>query len=75
MRVISSAELRNNMNKYLDLAASEEIIIQRGSRETFVLQKKKNISNLTSILTELSAWRNSERVQKNTSEHCLVTNP
>ena len=41
MRVISSAELRNNMKKYLDLAASEEIIIQRGSRETFVLQKKE----------------------------------
>lgn len=41
MRVISSAELRNNMNKYLDLAASEQIIIQRGSRESIVLQKKE----------------------------------
>ncbi len=41
MRVISSAELRNNMKKYLDLAASEQIIIQRGKNETFVLQKQE----------------------------------
>ncbi len=41
MRVISSAELRGNMKKYLDLAASEQIIIQRGKTETFVLQKKE----------------------------------
>ncbi len=41
MRVISSAELRSNMKKYLDLAASEQIIIQRGRKETFVLQKQE----------------------------------
>ncbi len=41
MRVISSAELRNNMKKYLDLAATEQIIIQRGRKETFVLQKQE----------------------------------
>lgn len=41
MRVISSAELRSNMKKYLDLAASEQIVIQRGRKETFVLQKKE----------------------------------
>lgn len=41
MRVISSAELRGNMKKYLDLAASEQIIIQRGKKETFVLQKRE----------------------------------
>lgn len=41
MRVISSAELRSNMKKYLDLAASEQIIIQRGRTETFVLQKQE----------------------------------
>ncbi len=41
MRVISSAELRNNMKKYLDLATSEQIVIQRGRKETFVLQKKE----------------------------------
>ncbi len=43
MRVISSAELRNNMNKYIDLAAPEQIIIQRGRKETFVLQKQEYI--------------------------------
>lgn len=43
MIVISSAELRNNMRKYLDLAASEQIIIQRGRKETFVLQKQEYI--------------------------------
>ncbi len=38
MLVISSAELRNNMKKYLDIAKSEEVIIQRGKEtETFVL--------------------------------------
>ena len=41
MRVISSAELRNNMKKYLDLAAREQIVIQRGRNEIFVLQKKE----------------------------------
>jgi hypothetical protein len=41
MRVISSAELRSNMRKYLDLAAMEQIIIQRGRKETFVLQKRE----------------------------------
>ncbi len=41
MRVISSAELRNNMKKYLDLAANEQIIIQRGRKETFILQKQE----------------------------------
>lgn len=37
MRVISSSELRGNMKKYLDLAKSEKIVIQRGRNETFVL--------------------------------------
>jgi len=41
MKVISSAELRNNMKKYLDLAVSETIVVQRGKTETFVLQKKE----------------------------------
>jgi len=39
MRVISSAELRSNMKKYLDLAAKEQIIIQRGKNESFRLTK------------------------------------
>jgi hypothetical protein len=41
MKVISSAELCNNMEKYLDLAGSETVVIQRGRDETFVLQKKE----------------------------------
>jgi hypothetical protein len=41
MRVISSAEFRGNMKKYLDIASteSEKIVIQRGRDETFELTK------------------------------------
>ena len=42
MVVISSAELRNNMKKYLDLARSERVIIQRGRDESFVLIAQNN---------------------------------
>lgn len=41
MRVISSAEFRNNMKKYLDLADKERIVVQRGKNETFVLTKEE----------------------------------
>ncbi|MDH6311432.1 hypothetical protein M2137_000182 [Parabacteroides sp. PFB2-10] len=37
MIVITSAELRNNMEKYLDMAKTQKVIIQRGKTETFVL--------------------------------------
>ena len=37
MVIISSAELRNNMKKYLDIAKTEKVVIQRGRNETFVL--------------------------------------
>ena len=30
MVIISSAELRNNMKKYLDIAKNEKVVIQRG---------------------------------------------
>jgi hypothetical protein len=46
MKVISSAELRNNMKKYLDLASSETVLIQRGRNETFLLQKKEFIPEI-----------------------------
>ena len=46
MVVISSAELRNNMKKYLDLTTVEPVIIQRGKTETFVLSKQERISNI-----------------------------
>ena len=42
MVVISSAELRNNMKKYLDLARTERVIIQRGRDESFVLVAQNN---------------------------------
>ena len=41
MRVINSSEMRNNLKKYLDLVANEQIIIQRGRNETFVLTKQE----------------------------------
>lgn len=43
MKVISSAELRNNMKKYLDTARTETVIIQRGRTETFVLSKENDL--------------------------------
>ena len=42
MIVISSAELRNNMKKYLDLARTERVVIQRGRNESFVLVAQNN---------------------------------
>ena len=42
MVVISSAELRNNMKKYLDMARTELLIIQRGRDESFVLIAQNN---------------------------------
>jgi hypothetical protein len=43
MIVINSAELRNNMKKYLDLAPTEMVIIQRGKNETFILHAQERI--------------------------------
>ncbi len=40
MIAISTAEFRGNMKKYLDLASTEQVIIQRGSDETFELVKR-----------------------------------
>lgn len=42
MVIISSAELRNNMKKYLDIAKTEKVLIQRGRNETFVLVAQSN---------------------------------
>ena len=42
MVVISSAELRGNMKKYLDIAKKEQVLIQRGKNETFVLTAQQN---------------------------------
>ena len=54
MLVISSAELRNNMKKYLDLAKDETVVIQRGRTETFVLSRQERLTpdaNLASAIT------------------------
>lgn len=42
MVVISSAEFRNKMKKYLDTAKTERVIIQRGRSESFVLVAQNN---------------------------------
>jgi hypothetical protein len=44
MVIVSSSELRNNMNRYLDLATTEPIVIQRGRTETFVLQTERHLA-------------------------------
>ena len=41
MRIINEAELSDNVTKYLDLAKDEKIIIERGSGQTFVLEKEE----------------------------------
>lgn len=40
MRVISPSELKDNMQKYLDLASDEKIVIQRDGNETFILTRE-----------------------------------
>ena len=52
MIIISSAELRNNIKKYLDTAKTETVIIQRGKTETFVLQKQDKLPEISSELPE-----------------------
>jgi transcription antitermination factor NusA-like protein len=46
MIVISSAELRNNMKKYLDFANTDTVVIQRGKTETFVLSAQVSIPDV-----------------------------
>ena len=47
MIVISSAELRNNMKKYLDTATTEKVVIQRGKKDTFVLQRQESFPEIS----------------------------
>ena len=53
MIVISTAELRNNLKKYLDLARTERVVIQRGRDESFVLiaQNKAPDADLARAIT------------------------
>jgi hypothetical protein len=41
MVVVNSAELRSSMKKYLNVAATETVAIQRGETETFALSKQE----------------------------------
>jgi len=41
MIVISSVELRDNMQKYLDLAKKEKVLIREGNTDIFVLSQEK----------------------------------
>lgn len=45
MIVISPSELRKNLKKYLDMAESERIVIQRGKTDMFELRKRERISD------------------------------
>ena len=65
MRVISSAELRGNMKKYLDLATNEQIIIQRGRKETFILQKQEYLEPDDDLRRAIS----SEEFKNGAKEH------
>ena len=40
MIVISSTELRNDTEKYLDIAKTQKVVIQREGTETFVLTQE-----------------------------------
>jgi len=55
MIVISSAELRNNMKRYLDLATKQTIVIQRGKTETFVLQAEERLSSDAELARAVTA--------------------
>ncbi|MDR1581993.1 MAG: type II toxin-antitoxin system Phd/YefM family antitoxin [Prevotellaceae bacterium] len=45
MIVISSAELRNNIKKYFDLATTETVVIQSNKTDAFVLSKLERMSD------------------------------
>ena len=46
MIVISTAELRNNMKKYFDTAATETVVIQRGKKENFILKRQDSFQEI-----------------------------
>lgn len=43
MKIISSAELRNNMKKYPDTARTETVAIQRKKTESFALTRQNDL--------------------------------
>jgi hypothetical protein len=49
MIVISSAELRGNLKKYLDIANQEQVLIQRGKTETYLLLRQNHFDMDTDL--------------------------
>ena len=41
MIVISNTELNNDIEKYLDLAKKDKVVIQRGNNEIFILSEER----------------------------------
>ncbi len=68
MIVISSAELRGNMKKYLDLAQHESIMIQRGRNETFVLSRQEHLEPDDDFRRAISASELLEGVREDIRE-------
>jgi adenylosuccinate lyase len=54
MVVISPTELSSNLNKYLQLAQNEKIIIQRGQDEAYELVKKERLITVDDVQTALT---------------------
>ena len=52
MIVISSAELRGNLKKYLDTATTETVVIQRGKNESFLLYSQERLPEISTEVPE-----------------------
>lgn len=55
MRVVSSIDFHNDTDKYLDLAENEQVLIQRGNDETFILEKQVYLEPDDDFRSALSA--------------------
>jgi hypothetical protein len=62
MIVISSAEFRDNMKSYFDLASTEQVIVQRGKNETFEIVKRHYKKPDADYYRSISAEEMLERV-------------
>ena len=68
MRIINEAELSDNVTKYLDLAKDEKINIQRGSGQTFVLEKEEYLDPDDDFRRAITAEELMVRVEKDIRE-------
>ena len=62
MVIISPAELSSNLNKYLRIAQTEKVIIQRGHEETYELVKKDRLIAANDVETALTGTQLKERM-------------